>query len=212
MPVITDISPQKRRLGRVNIYVDDVFAFGASEQFVVDQGLRVNKSLTAQEYDLLLAEVVVDAAFQSCLNFLSFRPRSIAEVEQYINKKYPQLSPDTVASLIERLTRMGYLDDEAFARWWIQQRREVGKRWGPHKIRQELITKGIDTQVIETALQESQSAISEKELVLRELTKLQRRYPDMRPYETRAKVMNTLARRGFSWDVIKETVEELING
>lgn len=212
MPAITDISPQKRLPGRVNIYIDDVFAFGASEQFVVDQGLRVNKSLTAQEYDLLLAEVVVDAAFQACLNFLSFRPRAIAEVEQYLGKKYPQLSSDIVASLIARLSKIGYLDDEAFARWWVQQRREVGKRWGPHKIKQELVMKGVAPETIETVLKESQGTTSDKELIVRELAKLQRKFPDMQSFETRTKVMNALARRGFSWDVIKETVEEFING
>ena len=43
-----------------------------------------------------------------------------------------------VADLVDR----GYVDDEAFARWWAEARAR-GRRVGSHRLRQELLAKGI---------------------------------------------------------------------
>ena len=68
-------------------------------------------------------------AVEAGLNFISFRPRSTKEVADHLRKK----SLDTAARdhAIGRLQELGYLDDAAFARFWVESRdthRPRGKR------------------------------------------------------------------------------------
>jgi regulatory protein len=211
VPTITDISPQKRDQHRVNVYVDNEFAFGVSDTFVIENGLHSGKELSIEQYHQLTQEVYLDAAFQASLRFLSFRPRSSSEMRTYLVKKYAQLSTKAVEGILERLSKIGYLNDMEFAQWWVQQRREVGKRWGPQKIKLELLKKGLAPEIIEQALSGSQKKIADLELIAKELPKLIKKYGEPTTYETRVKIMQSLARRGFSWENIKEAVEEKAN-
>ena len=91
-------------------------------------------------------KVVLDAA----LRFLEARPRSAAEVRRRLTSA--GYREELVTGAIERLTDLGVLDDEAFARAWVESRDRARPR-GERALRSELGRKGIDRQLTDEVLE-----------------------------------------------------------
>jgi len=95
--------------------------------------------------------VVLEAA----VRFLEARSRSVAEVRRRLTTA--GYRPELVAGAIERLLELGMLDDEAFARLWVESRDRARPR-GERAIRQELALKGIDRTTVDLVLAERREA------------------------------------------------------
>ena len=91
--------------------------------------------------------VVLEAAAR----FLEVRSRSVHEVRRRLGGA--GYRPDLVEGAIARMTELGMLDDEAFARTWVESRDRARPR-GERAIREELRTKGIDRETIDIVLGE----------------------------------------------------------
>lgn len=91
--------------------------------------------------------VVLEAAAR----FLEVRSRSVHEVRRRLGGA--GYRPDLVDGAIARMTDLGMLDDEAFARSWVESRDRARPR-GERAIREELRLKGIDRETIELVLEE----------------------------------------------------------
>lgn len=81
--------------------------------------------------------------------FLAVRPRSVAETRgRLTHLGYPAALCDQV---VERLVELGYLDDVAFSRAWVESRDRARPR-GSLALRQELLRKGVPRDIIDGAL------------------------------------------------------------
>jgi regulatory protein len=148
MGVVTTLEVQKRNKERVNVYLDGEYAFSLTLLEAVK--LRKGQTLTEAEIAALRGEDEIVRAVDRAARFLSFRPRSIAEVQRNLSQKD---TPEPVIELaIERLRVMGYVDDEAFARYWLENRTTF-KPMGPMALRYELRQKGIADSVINAVLE-----------------------------------------------------------
>lgn len=95
--------------------------------------------------------VVLDAAAR----FLETRSRSVTEVRRRLTTA--GYRSDLVDGAITRLTELGMLDDEAFARLWVESRDRARPR-GERALRDELRLKGIDRAIVDGLLDERRSA------------------------------------------------------
>ncbi|MDQ3406672.1 MAG: RecX family transcriptional regulator [Chloroflexota bacterium] len=101
----------------------------------------------AQRAEIQDPEVVMDAAAV----FLAVRPRSVAETRRRLRHHgYPS---GLVDSVIERLVALSYLDDEAFARAWVESRDRSRPR-GWLALRLELESKGVERRVVDLVIAE----------------------------------------------------------
>lgn len=91
--------------------------------------------------------VVLEAAAR----FLEVRSRSVSEVRRRLGGA--GYRADLVEGAIARMTELGMLDDEAFARTWVESRDRARPR-GERAIRDELRLKGIDRETVELVLGE----------------------------------------------------------
>lgn len=98
--------------------------------------------------------VVLDAA----LRFLEARQRSVAEVRRRLTTA--GYRDELVTSVITRLEAVGVLDDEAFARAWIESRDRAHPR-GEHALMLELRQKGLDATTIAAALRARREAATQ---------------------------------------------------
>ena len=98
--------------------------------------------------------VVLEAAAR----FLEARSRSVSEVRRRLTGA--GYRADLVDGAIERLTELGMLDDEAFARAWVESRDRARPR-GERAIREELRLKGVDRTVIDVVLADRRTGILE---------------------------------------------------
>jgi regulatory protein len=90
--------------------------------------------------------------------FLAVRPRSVAETRRRL--RYLGYRQELVERVVERLVEVGYLDDQAFARAWLESRDRARPR-GAAALRRELALKGVDRAVIDELLAEREAASSE---------------------------------------------------
>jgi regulatory protein len=90
-------------------------------------------------------EVVLEAAAR----FLEARSQSVAEVRRRLTTA--GYRADLIDGAIARMTELGMLDDEAFARAWVESRDRARPR-GERALQNELRLKGIDRSVIDLVL------------------------------------------------------------
>jgi regulatory protein len=95
--------------------------------------------------------VVLEAAAR----FLEARSRSVSEVRRRLTGA--GYRPDLVEGAIERMTELGMLDDDVFARAWVESRDRARPR-GERAIRDELRLKGIDRSTVDLVMEERREA------------------------------------------------------
>jgi regulatory protein len=160
-------------------------------------------------------EIVLAAA----LRFLEARQRSTAEVRRRLGTA--GYREDLVVGAIERLTELGMLDDAAFAQAWIESRDRARPR-GERALANELRVKGIDREIVATALEERRAGAEAMDsadegapsadeaaaarLIARSARSLDR-IPD--PRVRRQRAYTILARSGFSPDVCTRVARSL---
>jgi regulatory protein len=157
---------------------------------------------------------VVDPAIvlEAALRFLEPRQRSIGEVRRRLTGA--GYREDLVESAIARLVELGMLDDQAFARTWIESRDRARPR-GERALRAELARKGIDRQTADDTIAEREAdqpdadAEAAKRLLARNARALAR-VPDPRARRQRAYAL--LARNGFDPEVAAAASRALDDG
>lgn len=196
---ITALKYQKKNPNRISVYLDERFAFGLPA--IVAANLKPGQVLSTAEIEALKEEGAVEGAYERVLDYLSYRPRSRAEVVAYLQKR--DVSESQIEDIAERLERAGLLDDEAFTRFWVENRERFRPR-GPRALRYELRGKGIADEIIEQFLgtiDVSASAYRAAEKRARQLSHLDRS-------TFRRKMVDYLARRGFEYEVARKVTEQ----
>ncbi|MCF8111326.1 MAG: RecX family transcriptional regulator [Desulfobacteraceae bacterium] len=145
-------------------------------------------------------------AFSRALHFLKYRPRSRKEVKNYLEKK--GFHESDIAETLKKLEKYRYIDDEQFARLWIENRSRNRPR-GEFALRHELKQKGIKDETIEKSL----SGFQEKEPAWRAVSPRLKQWSLLERIDLKKKIYDHLRRRGFSSqtceDVFNKAAEEL---
>jgi regulatory protein len=200
VPVITTLEVQKRNKERVNVYLDGEYAFSLGMM----EAARLQRGQTLTEADItrLKDEDLVVRAVESASRFLGHRPRSVAEVHRNLSEK--DFDAGVIDAALERLTRLGYLDDWAFARYWIQNRTQF-KPLGRSALRFELRHKGVPDAIIQAVLDE----VDDESGAYQAAAALLKRMRGADRKTARHKLSATLSRRGFRFDDIRTAIDQL---
>jgi regulatory protein len=199
---ITAIKAQKRNRQRVSIYLDGEFAFGLSR--FVAAWLSPGKKITQAEIDKLLEEDTYEIAFQKALQFINYRPRSIEETRRRLTEK--GFSDEVIDITIEKLLEKGWLDDLNFAKQWIENRNAFRPR-SERLLAYELRLKGVAENKIDLALEKYGE--DESDLAYQAGIKKAKQCQNEAKFDFQKKVGGYLSRRGFSYGIVKPTVERL---
>jgi len=197
---VTALEIQKRNKERVNVYLDGDFAFGLPLWVAAE--LTRGTWLSDDEIERLKALDEVARAKEAALRILALRPRSVAEVQRHLKRK--GFSGVVIDQVVARFTELGYLDDEAFARYWVENRETFRPR-GPLGLRQELRQKGVPEAIIRRVVSEVDVPASARRALLPQA----RRWRHLDWAAFRRKAGQYLARRGFPYDVINDVVPEV---
>lgn len=148
------------------------------------------------------------AAREICLRMLSASPRTRAQLADALRRKN---IPDEVAErVLGRFTDVGLIDDEAFARAWVQSR-HAGRGLARRALAQELRRRGVANETVNDAVESLDPA--EEEETARAL--VARKLPSTRsadPAKRMRRLVGMLARKGYSpglsYRVVKEALAE----
>lgn len=211
---ITAISAQAKDPNRVNISVDGKYRFSLDIYQVADLGVRLGKEYSQEELVNLEQESQFGKLYSRALEYTMLRPHSAKEVRDYLYRKTRTtkyrsrtgeikerqgFSQDLVDRVYQRLIEKGHIDDERFARYWVENR-NLRKGSSRRKLQAELASKGVDRSIIEQQLEHS--GRSDEDELQKVIAKKQARYPD------RQKFIAYLARQGFSYDDITAALSE----
>lgn len=143
-----------------------------------------------------------ELAFNRALKYLSYRPRSVKEVYNYLSKK--NLPDDTINKVLKKLIDLRFLNDAEFAKLWIESRQ---KHKGKSKfvIKNELRLKGLNDDLIEPLLAQAQDDFeTARNLFERKKEKMK----NLTREEFIKKMGGFLQRKGFSWEIISKLLRE----
>ena len=201
MPSISAIESQQKDPQRVNIYLDGKFAFGLA--LITAGWLKVGQELNEEKIVSLQAEDANEMAYQKALHYLSYRPRSLMEVRQNLLKR--NIPATIVEAALKRLEAARLVNDQEFARAWIENRNTFRPR-SRMALRAELRRKGISDEVAEPVLEEE---VDDQALAFAAARKYGPRLRDLTWFEFRQKLSGFLARRGFSYTTLSPVVSEV---
>ncbi len=139
--------------------------------------------------------------------FLKVRNRSEKEIRRkFIQKK---INAEVTTQTLDYLKKLDLVNDRRFARDWITMR--LGVSYGLKRIFFELKEKGIAKSIIDDVLTEIKvdRPYNEEDTITCVVQKRMQRYKNLEPEKAKRRMFEYLARRGFSLDKIKSTVEKL---
>lgn len=194
---ITAIKAQPSPGARYSIFIDNKYAFSFSESGLLEHKLYNGQTLDDAAVKRLKQASTEDKLYGAVLRYMSLRSHSEWEVRAYMQRK--QASPALMESILNKLSELSMIDDERFARAWVDNRqllRPVSMR----KLQQELKAKRVSDEVIASVLKEQ--TVDESESLRQIVAKKRVRYPD------KLKLMQYLSRLGFRYEDIKSVLDE----
>lgn len=198
---ITALKVQKRNPNRVNVYLDGEFAFGLAR--IMAAWLAVGQTLTDDQISALREKDGVEAAYQHALHFISYRPRSEAEVRRKMQEI--GVKDEWAHDVIDRLRRAGVVGDAGFAADWVENRAALHPR-GRRLLTYELRQKGISDDDISAAL----DPLPEEEgLAYSAGVKYASRLKGLEWLVFSRRLAGFLARRGFSYSTCKPVIRQI---
>lgn len=199
--IITAVERQVRGGGkRANVFVDGRYAFSLTIELAAS--LRVGAVVDASTTARLINEDQRARVYDAALRFLGPRPRSEREIRQRLAQH--QFAPEMVDGAIERLRRIGLVDDAAFAEYWVEQRQTHRPRGG-RLLKQELRLKGVDVDTAAAVIPEDDDAEGAYRAAQRKAQSL--RALDERTFKQRLGAF--LQRRGFDYETTRSVVNRL---
>jgi len=212
---ITAVSQQAKNKDRVNVSVDGAYRFSLDVFQVADLGIRIGKEYTEKELVELEQESQFGKLYARTLEYTMMRPHSAKEIRDYLWRKTRDtkvksrvsgelktrkgVSQELADRVYDRLVEKGYVSDESFARYWVENR-NLAKGSSQRKLIAELRAKGVEQTIIDAAL--SGTERSDEDELRKIIAKKGKRYPDEQ------KFIQYLARQGFSFDDIKSALAE----
>jgi regulatory protein len=208
---ITTISVQAKNKDRVNVSVDGKYRFSLDIFQLVDLGIKVGNEYSEQELVDLEQESQFGKLYGRALEYSLMRPHSAKEIRDYLWRKTRTtkvknrhtgeisdrvgVSQSVADRVFDRLLEKGYIDDEKFTRYWVDNR-SLTRGASRRKLEQELMAKGVDRSIVEAAFAGTERSDSEE--LQKVIVKKRSRYPDEQ------KFIAYLMRQGFRYDDIRE--------
>ena len=253
--VITKLTPGVHDPNRVNVFIDGNFEFSLNLAQIVDFKLKIGKHVTTKELKDLRAASEFGKLYQSTLEWILARPRSIYETRDHLKKKLekrkltnrriaeqrerkneincyghkapkqddknvydddngffsntakyrkphlpskelPLFTEEDIEAVIERLKSRKYLDDERFARYFLENR-NITKGASVKKLRLDLSRKGIDKKLIDNLMAEE--IRTDDEEIKKIIAKKAKKYD-------KDKLIAYLVRHGFDYQLARDAV------
>ena len=208
---ITALKIQARDKNRVNVFVDGRYRFSLDISQVAELGIKTGNEYDEADLVNLENESQFGKLYTRTLEYVLIRPRSQREVRDYLYRKTRDtrtktgdikrgVSVELTERVFQRLEQKSYIDDEKFARFWLENR-NVRKGSSLRKLQAELSAKGVSRDIISQLLEQTDRSDSDE--IKKILVKKAKRY------DSEEKLIAYLARQGFRYDDIVNAIREI---
>ena len=220
---ILKIASQKRNFSRASVRFSS-FVLGLSVKLILENNLKLGKEISKVKLKKIIENDFLEKATGKSLRLIGMRPRSEKEIfdklrnylyktikgtEQKTEFDFSSVIKDISGKAIERLKEKGLIDDEAFATWWIEQRKEFRPR-SKRELFVELSRKGVDRRLIEKKLLEID--YNETEAAIRLIEKKLKSFPEkMEKIDKKKKLVSFLLGKGFCYNEVIGLIDERLD-
>lgn len=201
MPQITAVKETKR--GRLALFVDGEFAFSLDPETFADADLHEEDEIESFRLEELRRRSDTRKAVDRALDILALRDHAAGELYQKLCRKF---DPHSAAAAVAKAEELGLLNDADFARRRAAEL--MRKRKSRREVERDLAAKGIDRDTAAQVLEELYAPEDGPDPeVAAACALVQRQYARKLAEGKRPQVMAALARRGFSYAVIRTALE-----
>lgn len=201
---IERLAPDRRSADAVHLIVGGRVLLTIPVEVARAEGVAVGVELGDSLLERLTAAADRLAAFRTALRLLERRPYARRDLGRRLRLKGHQAVP--VEAALDRAAEGGLLDDEGFARHYVQTRSSRGR--GPVRLRRELAAQGVAQAVVERVLA-AEITPADSEAAARSLA--QKRLHQLRHLERPDRIRRVvafLARRGYAGAEVRRMVRE----
>lgn len=207
MAKITKIEIQKRNKERVNLFLDDEYAFSLSAELVYKEGLKVNAEIDSEKLKVLAEHEGLLRCKESALRIIERSYKTEKEVRDKLKLKgYEDIS---INKSVEFLKEYNFLNDIKYAKAFISDKLNSS---GSQKIKYALTQKGISKDIIDEELSKLNKD-NEKDAAFNIAKKkfhiLKKKENDN--YKISSKLYRYLVSKGYGYDVINDVVKEVMS-
>lgn len=202
MPVISKISPQVKRQGYYNIYIDGKYELSLSELDLASSGIKTNQNIDEKKLKELKNTQAKSKSYNFAIRYLALRPRSSHEVNEYLVYR-KGFTREEAEYTIRRLTNEKYINDQDFAEMWVRNRMLLSPK-SERVLRLELVKKGIDKQIIDNVL----VSLTEQDMLDSIIDVINKKLRQQK-FRDKQKLTESLSRQGYNYGLIKKAFEEL---
>jgi len=197
---ITAIEPRRKSFSQ--LYIDGESAVKIDAETMIRSGFRVGSQISDEQLFELIQASDARRASEKALYLLESRNHSKKELEDKIART--AASREVAKAAAQHMEDIGLVDDESFARDFAHQMYTY-KKFGDARVRQELMRKGIDRDLISQIIEEHDN--SEKYDNIRAV--LEKRYGSYNSDEkVKRRAIAALQRLGYRYDEIKTVITE----
>ena len=199
---ITKISQQVKRANRYSIYVDEQYSFSLSETALLDSRIVRGQELNSDEVNAFKQLSQDDKVYGQAVRYIAMRQRTVWEMQFYMERK--DAPPALIEQILNKLSKLRLVDDFKYAEAYVKDRRLL-RSSSRRKITAELKKKRVPEAAISAAfLEESEEGQTTERTALAEMVIRKRRQTK---YQDNLKLMQYLARQGFSYGDIKNALQ-----
>jgi regulatory protein len=205
VPILTEVLPSRNREGRVEVFVDGALFAVVLPETIGNLGLHRREEVSEFALASLLREQQYLLTLDRAMRMISVQSRSCEDLRRrLVQKKEP---PEAVAAVIEKLVKLGLLDDASYSRAFTRSKMS-SSGFAARRVSYELEKRGVARttarQAIVSTIEEEK--IDEGALLARTAEKKMRSLAKLDAQTQRRRLSGFLARRGFSGEQIARAV------
>lgn len=208
--IVTKLEYQKRNPNRVNIYIDNNFFCGISINTLARELLYEGMNIDEQTLEKIVYKELEDRFLNRAIEYISRSAKTEFQVNRYLKdlkfkkrgiwyREDIQVDWDNMfLNIVNRLKELHLLDDEEYARMFVQSRLSNRPR-GKNILISELLSKGVDREIAQRVCDEE---VEDEYLVLKRV--FEKKFKGNKFDRNDSRMVNFLLRKGFSWDLIEK--------
>lgn len=196
---VSQIKQQVKNPERVSIFLDGKYTFSLTLDQLLNERLKKDDELDEQRVKELKKLSDEGKIRARALEWLLSRPHSTREFRDYLYRK--KAEKDHIEALVEEFMTKKYLDDESFAKWFVELRQRKNK--SKRAISSELYSKGISPVTIQSIVSDRTEDSNDPQALINLVNKLSSRprYSDLN------KLTAYLISKGFSYSDVKQVLK-----
>lgn len=207
--IVSKLEYQKRDPNRVNLFIDGKFFCGISLDTLAKEALYEGLEIEQKDLNRILEMEITNRFLSRAMEYIARSPKTEYQMYKYLRelrfKKKDVWFKDSLDieweklfdTIVEKLKKYKYIDDESFARLFVSSRLKNKPR-GKSILIGELLSKGVSKDIAELVCNEE--IVDEYELLK---AVFEKKYKGKKYDYKDSKMINFLLRKGFSWDLIQ---------